>query len=355
LLNRDKVTFDSVTTDFSGGSITLSGLGNFNRLSLEKLIVSSLFEGIRIRAVDGVSANINGSLFYETSTKGSNLTGEVLIDKARYEKNIDLKKWFLGLSEIKKGGSQYSDFLKKTNLNIHVQGSKNILFNNDLAKAPVKIDLNIAGNVEKYGLVGRVEADEGQIYFRGNELRILEGSSVDFVDPAQIYPLFHVLADTYKNDYYIKLSLDGTIDKFTLSFFSDPPLPEADILTLLTFGHTNKDIQGVEGGIAAQQASAMVAGGMQEDIQNEIKNIVGIERFEVEPHTTSTGAFTSKITVGKRLLEDQISVTYSTAIGTTDEQVIELEYKLNQELSLMGSRDEMGSAGADVKYRFEFK
>jgi translocation and assembly module TamB len=355
LLNRDKVTFDSVTTDFSGGSITLSGLGNFNRLSLEKLIVSSLFEGIRIRAVDGVSANINGSLFYETSTKGSNLTGEILIDKARYEKNIDLKKWFLGLSEIKKGGSQYSDFLKQTNLNIHVQGSKNILFNNDLAKAPVKIDLNIAGNVERYGLVGRVEADEGQIYFRGNELRILEGSSVDFVDPAQIYPLFHVLADTYKNDYYIKLSLDGTIDKFTLSFFSDPPLPEADILTLLTFGHTNKDIQGVEGGIAAQQASAMVAGGMQEDIQNEIKNIVGIERFEVEPHTTSSGAFTSKITVGKRLLEDQISVTYSTAIGTTDEQVIELEYKLNQELSLMGSRDEMGSAGADVKYRFEFK
>jgi len=355
LLNRDKVTFDSVTTGFAGGTITLSGLGNFNRLSLERLIVSSFFDGIRIRAVDGIRANINGSLFYETSTKGSNLTGEVLIDKARYEKNIDLKKWFLGLKEIKKGQSRYADFLKQTKLNIQVRGSENIFIDNDLAKAPVKIDLNIAGNVERYGLVGRVEADEGQIYFRGNELRILEGSSVDFVDPAQIYPLFHVLAETYKNDYHIKLSLDGTIDKFTLSLFSDPPLPEADVLTLLTFGHTNKDIQGVEGGIAAQQASAIVTGGIQEDIQNEIKNIVGIERFEVEPHITSTGAFTSKVTVGKRLLEDQISVTYSTAIGTTEEQVIELEYKLNKELSLLGSRDEMGSAGADVKYRFEFK
>jgi translocation and assembly module TamB len=236
-----------------------------------------------------------------------------------------------------------------------VRGAEDIFIDIDLAKAPVKIDLNIAGNVERYGLVGRLEADEGQVYFRGNEFRILEGSSVDFVDPAQIYPLFHVLAETYKDDYHIKLSLDGTIDKFTLSFFSDPPLPEADVLTLLTFGHTNKDIQGVEGGIAAQQASSIVAGGIQKDIQNEIKNIVGIERFEVEPHTTSTGAFTSKITVGKRLLEDQISVTYSTAIGTTDEQVIELEYKLNKELSLLGSRDEMGSAGGDVKYRFEFK
>ncbi len=355
LLNRDKVTFDSVTTGFAGGIVTLSGLGNFSRLSLERLFISSFFDGIRIRAVEGISANINGRLFYETSTKGSNLTGEVLIKKARYEKNIDWKNWFLGLREIKKSGSRYSDFLKQTKLNIQVQGSENILIDNDLAKAPVNIDLNIAGNVDRYGLVGRVEADEGQIYFRGNEFRILEGSSVDFVDPAQIYPLFHISAETYRNDYYIRLSLDGTIDKFTLSFFSDPPLPEADVLTLLTFGHINKDIQGVEGGIAAQQASAIVAGGIQEDIQREVKNIVGIERFEVEPHTTSTGAFTSKVTVGKRLLEDQISVTYSTAIGTTDEQVIELEYKLNKELSLLGSRDEMGSTGADLKYRFEFK
>ncbi|HDZ83989.1 MAG TPA: hypothetical protein ENH45_02120, partial [Nitrospirae bacterium] len=81
----------------------------------------------------------------------------------------------------------------------------------------------------------------------------------------------------------------------------------------------------------------------------------GFERFEIDPRTTSTGAVSSKVTVGKRLLGERLLVTYSSSIGSTELDVIKLQYKLTDNLSLIGSRDEIGDVGGDIKFRFEFK
>lgn len=355
-LNKDRITFDSIKTGFAGGIISLSGMGHLKKFSVDRLFIASALEDIRFRPVEGLTSDIDGRLFYEFTPRESSLTGNIEIKRASYEKRFDWKRWLLGLKETNAGSPQYPEFLRRASLNVQVRGSDNIWINNNIAKAPVQLTLNLTGNISRPGLVGRLESNEGSVYFRGNEFRILEGSSVDFVDSSRIQPLFHIMADTYRNDYYVRLSLDGTIDNFTLSLFSDPPLPESDVLTLLTFGHVSKgETKGLESGIAASEATSILTGGLQENIQEELQDITGIERFDVEPHMTSTGAFTSKVTVGKRLLEDQISVIYSTAIGTNEEQIIEIQYKLNEKVSLVGSRNELGSTGADIKYRFEFK
>ena len=47
-------------------------------------------------------------------------------------------------------------------------------------------------------------------------------------------------------------------------------------------------------------------------------------------------------------------VTYSYAIGTVEEDVVTLEYKMDRNISLIGSRNEIGSVGVDLKYKLEF-
>jgi autotransporter translocation and assembly factor TamB len=61
------------------------------------------------------------------------------------------------------------------------------------------------------------------------------------------------------------------------------------------------------------------------------------------------------VTVSKRLIGDKLFVTYSNPIGSTEEQIIKLEYLLERNVSLIGVRDEKGSLGGDIKFRFEFK
>jgi translocation and assembly module TamB len=333
----------------------MSGVGFFDKLSLNRVYISSDIHDIKMKFVEGVGATIGGKLFYESSLKGSSLTGNIDVKKAKYKKRVEWKSWLIGYKEIKESTLNYPKFLKDTGLNIRIAGSDDIIIDNNIARSPVKISLNVAGTVSQYGLIGRIEASEGTIYFRNNEFNIIEGSNVDFVSPYEIAPVFNILAETYLSDYYIRLSLGGTMDKFSLSLFSDPPLSETEILSLLTFGQIEKEAKGIESGIAAGEATALITGGIQEEVEKEFQYITGFDRFEIEPYTTSEGAFTPRITVGKRLFEDKIFVTYSDAIGTAEEQIIKVKYKLTDKLSLVGSKDEIGSTGVDIKYKFEFK
>jgi translocation and assembly module TamB len=352
---KDKIVFKSVNVKFAGGSVVLSGSGLIEHLSLKRLSVSSVISGVRIRPVEDVRVALDGRLFYEFSSKGSSLTGSIDIKKAGYMKRIEWKRWLLGLKEIRNERGEYPPLLANTTLNIHISGRDNIIVDNNIARTSVEIDLNLTGTIAKKGLLGRIKAKEGSIYFRSNEFKLLEGSSVDFMEPNSITPIFHILAEAYISDYYVRLALDGSMEKFTLSLFSDPPLPEPDILTLLTVGQITKGSKGIDSGIAAGEAAAILTGGIQDSVEKQLKDITGFERFEIEPHTTTEGAFVPKVTIGKRLFEDKLFVVYSTSIGTTEESVIKLEYRLNKNFSIVGSRNEIGSTGVDLKYRFEFK
>jgi translocation and assembly module TamB len=354
-LNKDRITFESVRTNFASGTIVMSGVGYFKKLNLERLFISAVLDEIKIRPMERVNVAFNGRLFYETSSEGSSLSGNIDIEKAKYEKKVEFDNLLLGLKEMNKNTMEYPAFLGETELNVRISGSDNILIDNNIAKTPVNIDINVMGTVTQYGLIGRIEANEGNIYFRSNEFKILQGSSVEFVDINSITPVFHILAETFKSDYYINLTLDGTTDQFTLSLFSDPPLSEMDILTLLTFGQIKGETRGFESGIAASEAASILTGDIQESFEEEFMHITGFERFKIEPHTTTAGAFSPKVTIGKRLIEDKLSVIYSSTIGTTEEHVIKLQYNLNKNVSVVGSRNERGSAGAGLKYRFEFK
>ncbi len=354
-LKKDRIAFDSISAKFAGGSIIISGAGYLDGLSFKRFFMSADFNGIKIKPAEGLSAALDGRLFYENSSKGSSVTGNIDIKRARYTKRIEWKSWLLGLKEVDKKKAEYPEFLAKTLLNVHITGTDNIIIDNNIARTPVKIALNLTGSVARRGLLGRIEANEGTVYFRSNEFNILDGSSVDFVEPNSISPVFHIVADTYISNYYVKLTLDGTMDKFTLSLFSDPPLSETDILALLTVGRTGKGAKGIESGIAAGEAAAILTGVIQDTVEEKFQYYTGVERFEIEPHTTTGGASVPKVTIGKRLFEDKLFVTYSTAIGTAEESVVKLEYKIDKNISVVGSRNEIGSAGVDLKYKFEFK
>ena len=282
-----------------------------------------------------------------------NMSGAIQIRKASYEKRFEWKTWLLGLQETINSSMEQSSFYGDTRLNIRITGEENIFVDNNIARAPVELDLTATGTVARYGLVGKIKAKEGKIFFRSNEFDILD-ARLDLVDPNFIAPVFHIHAETFTRGYRVKLNLDGSIDKFIMALYSDPPLADADILTLLTSGQINRDESGFDSGIAAGEATAILTGSLQDVIESEVNQLTGIERFEIIPQTTVTGSLIPRVTFGKRFMGDKLFVVYSTSIGTTEENIIKMEYDIARNVSIVGSRDEIGSAGVDFKYRFEF-
>jgi translocation and assembly module TamB len=352
--DKEKFTFESFHTDFAGGSIDMSGVGYLQKLALKRLAVFSELEGIRFRPAEGLDVAIDGSVFLEKTPLKQSLSGDLNIRRARYTKRIE---WKSGLLKLREAGiappDQLSDF-EKTELNIFIKGDKDIMIDNNIARTPVKMDLNINGTLAEYGLTGRIETRGGSIFFRGNEFEIIEGN-VDFIESSKITPVFHIQSETFIKGYRLRLDLDGPADKFTLAFFSDPPLDDSEILTLLTSGQITKGTEGIEGGIGAGEATAFLTGRLQDVMEERVKDITGFERFEINPHTSSTGAVSSRFTVGQQMLDGKLLVTYSSSVGSTELDVIRLRYKLTNNISVVGLRDEIGSIGGDIRYRFEFK
>ena len=206
-------------------------------------------------------------------------------------------------------------------------------------------------------LFGRLESRDGIFYFRNNEFNILHASA-DFADPNRLNPVIDISAETNKAGYSIKLNLEGQIEQFNLTLSSDPPLDEMDILSLLTGGSIGKQTKGLEGGISASEATSLLSGALQSVYEERLRTVTGLDRIQIDPSISkTTGTVETRVTVSKRILNKRLSVTYSSALGSgnTEEDIIKLEYLLYRNISLIGIRDERGSVGGDIKFRFEFK
>ena len=72
--------------------------------------------------------------------------------------------------------------LWRYSLNIQINGKENIWINNNTAKLPLEIDVILIGTINRPIIVGKIEAIDGEVYFRKNRFKVISGR-VDFTDP----------------------------------------------------------------------------------------------------------------------------------------------------------------------------
>jgi translocation and assembly module TamB len=334
-----------------GGEIGATGVAYLEGLRPRRFYFDALVNNVNMTFRD-ISAAFNGNLAFKGDQKGSSLAGELFVWKASYKKPID---WKEVVFKRKKPSPPRLGLLAGTRLNVRVYGSENILIDNNIARAPLVLDVTLRGTLANPVPVGRAEASRGKVYFRNTEFTI-EYASVIFTDPERISPSLNILATSVVQGYKIRVNITGTPDRFNLALSSDPTLDEMKILSLLTLGDFGEGIKGVEGGIGAAEATSFITGQFQNAVSERLRDITGFDRLEIDPYISKkTGAVSPRVTVSKRLLGEKLYVTYAAPIGIEEEQIIKLEYAVTSTTSLIGLRDERGSVGGDVKFRFEFK
>ncbi|TAN40906.1 MAG: hypothetical protein EPN25_06130 [Nitrospirae bacterium] len=353
-MDNDRVVLEKLTGRFGGGDIDLSGVLYLKKFSINRFYVEANMSNITTAISKDFSLNYGGNLLYKGSMTDQIVTGDIRINRARYRERVEWKSWLLKTRQAEKLKTEISG-LEKSALNVRISGKDNIHIDNNVARADVSVDLLLRGSFNRPVLYGRAESREGTVYFRNNEFRILHASA-DFSDPTRTNPLIAIAAETIVKGYKIKMNLEGQLNQFNMSLSSDPVLKEMDILALLTVGQTGGQLKGLEGGVGAGEATSFVTGKLQDVVEERLKYITGLDRFQVDPHVSrTTGTVEPRVTVSKRLLGEKMFVTFASAVNSAEEQIIKLEYFLNKNTSLIGIRDERGIIGGDIKFRFEFK
>ncbi|NWF76562.1 MAG: translocation/assembly module TamB domain-containing protein [Nitrospirae bacterium] len=354
--DEDRFVMHSLSGKIGGGNIDLSGFLSLKSFKIKRFYLDAKLNNITLPISEGFTMNFNGNLIYKGTPDKQNIIGDIKIKRAHYREMVEWRTWLITTKPKKKPKTEPT-LLEKADLNVRITGSENITIDNNLTRATVKIrgDMIVKGNLADPILFGKLESTDGYIYFRNNIFEIVYASA-DFADPYRIKPILNLTALTSVKGYNIRLNLEGQLDHFNLSLSSEPYLEEVDILALLTVGQIGKQLRGLEGGIGAGEATAFITGETQDIIEERITTLTGVDRFQVEPYvSTTTGTIEPRITVSDRLIGDKLFVSYTTSLNSTEEQIIKIEYLLDKNISLIGVRDEKGSLGGDIKFRFGFK
>jgi hypothetical protein len=352
-MDQDRIILQRLRGKMGGGDVDLSGIVYLKKFSVVRFYVDAKLTNITTAFSNEFNVNFGGNLLLRGTPGSRTISGDITINRARYRERVEWKSWLLKARQAQQFKGEISD-VERTGLDVKITGN-NIRVDNNVARATVGVDMVLRGTIYRPVLLGRIETTEGTVYFRNNEFRILHASA-DFTDPNRMNPYFMIAADTAVKGYKITMNLDGQFDHFNVSFSSDPVLKEMDILSLLAIGQTGTEMKGLEGSIGASEATGFVTGKLQDVLEERVKTITGLDRFQVDPYVSkSTGTIEPRVTVSKRLVGDKIYVTYATAVGTKEEQIVKLEYFFTRHMSLVGIRDERGIIGADLMFRFRFK
>lgn len=356
LFDRGRIVSEGVAGEVGGGVITASGSAQLDGMALQDFSAKAVIDKVTVRYPPGLTAIVAGTLYYDGDRSAQSLSGEIGIQRARYEKRVDWKSMLL---DFRKGFTQKKKteigWIGETQINLRFYGKESILFESNLASIPLEVDMIFQGTVNQPKVLGRIEARKGEVYFRRNIFRILY-ASVDFADPNRINPLLDVQAETRVREYQVRLAVSGTADRAVVSFLSDPPLTDTNILALLTLGRTTSELKGKEADVGSSEAVAFATGKFQDILETRARSLTGLDRFQVDPYINKTDVSVPRVTVGKEVVPEKVFLTYSSNVGgDAPEQLFRIEYLLNRNVSVVGEQDELGKIGADLKFRFEFR
>lgn len=354
--NGREILLESMSGHLGGGRVNVTG-----KVTTKDFVVNEFGFVLEIadaifRYPEGLTSKIDGTLIFQGTPQSKGLKGEIIIEKASYEKNLNLRSLIFELQKKKVRNEQPLPlpFIGNTELNIHIAGKKDLWINNNIAKLPFDVDLILKGTVDHPLLFGRMEAQEGTFIFSRNDFKIIS-AAIDFVSVDAIKPVMDMHASTEVRGYLIDMRLSGTVDRINLVLSSEPALSETDILALLTTGQTASEASETLAEVSAFEATAFLTAPIQEKLEETLSDIIKVDRFQVDPYySNSTSSGGARLTVGKRLMDDRLYVTYTTGL-TTVEELIKLEYLLSRNVFLVGERDEQGRISGDIKFRFEFK
>jgi translocation and assembly module TamB len=232
------------------------------------------------------------------------------------------------------------------------------------AELEADANLRIRGSWEHPILLGHIHVLSGDLMFHGSRYQVARGD-LNFANPFQLNPEVNFEATTTIQQYEITLNFSGPANKISLSYRSDPPLPSNDIVTLLALGQTSTEAEVRSGGTGAGSAgvgtgaSALLSEAISSQVGGRLEKLFGITRFRVDPglaEVASTGSeqnAAARVTVEQQIARN-LTITYVSNVSSTQQQIIQVEYNVNRNVSVVALRDQNGTFGIDVKIKKRF-
>jgi translocation and assembly module TamB len=353
--NQDRLEVKSLTAMSGGGPLSVGGYLAYQHGIYADLSITG--QGVRIRYPQGVSSLADATLHLQGSQNNLQLSGNVLITRFTISPDLD----FAALAAQANSGPAITSPDAPSNhirYDVHILSSPQLNFQNAFAKLAGDVDLRLRGTVATPSLQGRVSITEGSAIIAGTRYDLQRGD-ISFNNPVRIEPVIDLSATARVEDYDITLGLHGTPSKPSVTYRSDPPLPESDVVALLALGRTENQqriyTQQQEQALSNPTTDALLGGALNATVSSRVQKLFGAGSVKVDPNYLGPfGNSTSRIIVEEQLGRN-LTLTYATDVNTTGQQLLQAEIAINRHVSLLVARDESGVFSMVVKATRRFR
>ena len=353
--NQNRLEVKNLTAMSGGGLLTVGGSLAYQHGIYADLSVTG--KQVHIRYPEGVSSLADATFHLQGQQSNLFLSGNVLITRFSVSPDLDLAALATQANSSIGTIAPPDAPSNHVRLDVHIVSSPQLSFQNAFAKLAGDVDLSLHGTLASPSLLGRVSVTEGSALIAGTRYD-LERGDITFTNPVRIEPIIDLSATAHVEDYDISLGLHGSPQKLSVSYRSDPPLPEADVVSLLALGHTASQqrlyTQQQEQAIT-NPTDALLGGALNATVSSRVQKLFGAGSVKVDPNYLGAfGNSTSRITVQEQFGRS-VTLTYATDVNTTSQQLLQAEVAINRHVSLVVARDESGVFSMVIKATRRFR
>ena len=351
--SQNRLEVRSLTAMTGGGQLTLGGYLAYQHGLYADITATGA--GIRIRYPSAISSLADAQLHLQGVQNNLLLSGNVLITRFSVSPDLDIAALAAQTAAVESIAPLDAPS-NRIRLDIHFSSSPQLNFQNAYAKLAGNVDLRLRGTLASPSLLGRISITEGSAILAGTRYDLQRGD-IYFTNPVRIQPSIDLNATARVSDYDITLGLHGTPQKMNVTYRSDPPLPEADVVALLALGRTGSQqrLYMQQQQAIANPTDALLGGALNATVSSRVQRLFGAGSVKVDPnYLGALGNSTSRIIVEEQLGRN-LTLTYATNVNTTSQQLIQAEVAINRHVSLQLARDESGVFSVVLKATHRFK
>ncbi len=331
----NQAQIDSATGLMGGGRISATGGALLEGFTVSRFLFNIHGDDVTVPFPENFRTTADLDLEIRGSAREQLIGGVVNVRRTEYTEDIELADLInFRREESIEEGSELELTRAALFSDLRVEGRNALVVRNNLADLVGSVSLQVNGPVKDPVISGRITASSGTLNFRNDRYEITR-ALVDLPPRRNADPIINIQGESQIRGYRVTVGLSGPLSQPQAIVSSEPSLPQADVVSLITTGQL---VTGDTSTSVLSQSSLGTATSLLTDAlinapaQRATSRLFGLTRFEINPVIGGRGSTpAARLTLGKRINKD-LTVTYSTNVASDPNQILAVEYRVSDRL-----------------------
>ncbi len=362
LFNGSEAVIQTLTGETGGGKVSFGGTIRYGGPEMA-FNLQARAQQIRVLYPSNVSTQLSANLTLNGTTTDNLLSGNVIVQDVAFYSHTDVGRILSGAAAPPRAPAAQTGVLGGMRFDVRIDTSSAFQLQTALTQnVQAEAHLQLRGSPSSPGMLGRIDAQQGEVIFFGSKYEITAGT-ISFFNPSNIEPVLDFALETQAQGVTVDIMVRGPMDKLTMTYRSDPPMQFSDIVSLLATGR----VPSTDPVLAAQQpaapqqsmqqfgASAVLSQAVANPVSGRLQRLFGVTKLKIDPQIVGPeNTPQARLTLEQQITKD-LDFTYITDLTQGNQQIVRIEWAIDPTWSAVAVRQQDGQFGVDIYYKKRFR